>query len=178
MLKGAGNGRDHANGCRHRALPSLPCTVGERSSIHDRPEITMQSYRDTKANWPITLEDLKERSHQCVREASRWVYGYLVIALACLFTLPALTKHMKHNAHLPPWLPVAVIVLFFVYIIAGSLFSRYMRKRKFRSYDLYCPSCSKVLEVVGIMPIVVATGHCPNCGICLVSNHPSLTSRK
>jgi len=138
----------------------------------------MQNYRNTKANWPITLKELIARRNQLTKGSLRQGIGFLIIILSYMITLAALGGQMEHNNNMPIWLPTAGIVLYIVIILGIILLHRNRNKKKFRSYDLICSSCSIRLEMVRTMSTVVATGRCPNCGAQLVSDHPTLTSQQ
>jgi len=142
----------------------------------------MQDYRNTKANWPITLEELIERRDQFNKPAPRGLIDfafYLVIFISIVvFVIWYVSGDHVGNIKIVSAdesrrsEPLLFSWMFFVIPIGGILSLFYTLKMKYKSFDLVCPSCSKDLDSRKIMPMAIATGHCV-CGALLVSDHPS-----
>jgi len=146
----------------------------------------MPDYLNTKANWPITLEELIERRDQFNKPAPRGLIDF-VIYLVIFISIIVFVIWYLHGDHVGNIKivfadesrrsgPLLFSWMFFVIPIGGILSLFYTLKMKYKSFDLVCPSCSKDLEPRKNMPMAVATGHCV-CGALLVSNHPAMTGQ-
>jgi len=138
----------------------------------------MQNYRDTKADWPISLEELNARSHQCNKPApirSNRFAIYIAIFFSILF-FSRLLRRCESEVEVRRVGMVIYVLIFFI-LNGGVLLVAHTRKKNLKAYDLVCPSCSKLLYARKIMPIAIATGHCCNCGAQLVKDHPSMTGQ-
>jgi len=128
----------------------------------------MQSLRYTKASWPITLDELVARRDQCTKVESKWSIIFLIIFFGFLIANIPFSNWLDNDA--PTWIRVLWMVVFFAVLIGNIPLMIKTIKKRLRSFDLICPSCSKELTAK-IMPLAIATGNCCNCGALLVSNH-------
>jgi hypothetical protein len=154
--------------------------INERLSINHNYSVKkdgMKSLKHTKANWPITLQELIDRRDQCKKIESRWSIISLIVLVGFVFALMPFTKWFVHNVDVPKWVMTVLIIVFLVSLVSYLPLFLYAFKKLLKTFDLVCPSCSKEIAV-NLMPITVATGHCGNCGALLVSNHPSKTEPK
>lgn len=133
----------------------------------------MKSLRHTKAKWPITLEELINRRDQYTKVESRWSIWFLIIFFSFLLANLPFSNWLESD-EAPKWLSVVWVTVFFVILIGNIPLLCKATKKRLRSFDLTCPSCTKDLRAQAL-PMAIATGHCCNCGIQLVSNHPANT---
>lgn len=131
----------------------------------------MHSLRYTKANWPVTLEELIERRDQCTKIESKWSMVFIVVFFGFLLANIPFSNWLDSEAA-PKWLKIVWLFVYFAILIGNLPLLYKTTKNRLRSFDLVCPTCSRELNGK-IMPMAIATGHCCNCGTLLVSNHPS-----
>lgn len=132
----------------------------------------MSSPIDTKSSWPIPLEELLQRRDACAKAAVPWGILQAVIFLTGL-AVPILLVSWLRNA--PPeyqWLNAAGLVLFFAFLFGNLLLTNFTLRRRQLAFHLICPSCAALLNG-RIMQVAMVTGHCSQCGMLLVSDHPS-----
>lgn len=133
-----------------------------------------QSFRHTKADWPIALDELKARRDQCLKAESRASIFFLVVFFGFLFANIPFADWMDHSGEAPKWLGPVWLGVFFAILLANVPLMIHRVKKRQRSFDLVCPACEKLLNPQ-LMAVAVATGHCGHCGAQLVSNHPFKT---
>jgi hypothetical protein len=137
----------------------------------------MKSLKHTKANWPVTIQELIDRRDQYKKVESRWSIISLIAYFGFAFAFIPFSKWFMHSVDAPKWVRIVYIIVFLASLMSYLPLWLYTIKKWLRSFDLVCPACSKELEEK-LMPITVATGHCGNCGALLVSNHPAKTEPK
>lgn len=128
----------------------------------------MSPLRHTKAQWPISLQELLQRRDHYAKAEMNWCVIHGIIFFGFLIANFVFIRSHQQGGKAPPWVNMVVVGFFIGNLL---LLVRTSRKR-LRSFDLICPSCLKLLDA-RIIPLAVATGHCCNCGALLVSNHPS-----
>lgn len=129
-----------------------------------------RSFRHTQPEWPISLEELKQRRDQCVKAESRSSIVFLILFFGFLFANVPFVNWIESNTTLPAWVKPAWLGLFMVVLIGNLPLMVYLLKRRVRSFGLNCPSCDKMVHAQA-MAIAVATGHCSHCGVKLVKDH-------
>lgn len=130
------------------------------------------SLKHTKAQWPVSLEELKERRDQNGHDQGMHL-GMLCVGLFVFLAANAPLIDWIENNEVAKWVPFLSMVILFVALFGSLGLMIWIAQRYTRAYDLVCPSCGKNLHRNQLMPVAVATGHCGHCGVQLVKDHPS-----
>jgi hypothetical protein len=131
----------------------------------------MNSLHNTKASWPISFSELKERRDQCKRRENVVSIIWMVIFFSILFANLPFSKWITQRQNEEPWIGITYGILFFSFLIGNLVVMIWSIKRRLRAYSLQCPEC-RVLLSSNFMPILIVSGRCPNCGALLVHDHP------
>ena len=134
---------------------------------------TRDTYRNTPAEWPIALDELKARRDACKKRENIVSFVWLVVFFGLLFGNIPLAEWITEQQKTYPWLGITYGVVFFG-LLFGNVFAIFwIQRQRMRAYDLVCPACGTLMRG-GLIPLAITTGRCGACGAELVVDHPAL----
>jgi len=129
----------------------------------------MKDFKNTKAQWPISLEELLLRNYQWERFNKKSFSFIFVVLILMYYGVLQASKHVPGlDVQFPinPYMSIAIMILVFTVTLIPILG---LTKYGLKQYGLVCGGCHRVLGRKAFS-LAVETCECSKCRHELVSN--------